>query len=55
MTSPDAEEWLAAECYELDQLTCLDTYKTNSLFYHATALALAAVGSIESSVTQTAI
>jgi hypothetical protein len=31
MASPDAEEWLAAEGYKLDQLTRLDTYKLTLL------------------------
>ena len=31
MASPDAEEWLAAERYELDQLARLDTYKLTLL------------------------
>ena len=31
MASPDAEEWLAAERYELDQLARLDTYKLTPL------------------------
>jgi hypothetical protein len=31
MASPDANEWLAAERYELDQLACLDTYELTPL------------------------
>ena len=31
MASPDTEEWLAAEHYELDQLARLDTYKLTLL------------------------
>ena len=31
MASPDTEEWLAAERYELDQLAWLDTYKLTLL------------------------
>ena len=31
MTSPNAAKWLAAECYELDQLTCFNTYQLSPL------------------------
>jgi hypothetical protein len=31
MASPDAAEWLAVERYELDQLTCLNTYQLTCL------------------------
>ena len=31
MASPDTAEWLAAECYELDQLARFDTYQLTHL------------------------
>ena len=42
MESPDANEWLAAECYELDQLAQLDTYQ---LICHVANLVLVVIGS----------